>query len=208
LNIAIQAFAIARRPTSGRREIDSDVGSSRRRHGRVAEHIQRTVQEPISAERQRLRPGCRNESAGRSSEPGPRINGPLPASVRKSGWLRDADGITFYREVLYLFLQRFVYRGQMSFRRPPARSDVRWRIAAEPCRRCTIYRPDSGDDDGLGDIFIGFAMLNKLSERATARCAPANRPEVHRLPRQIYLWSSAFLQSCYCIDPLSAARFE
>ena len=27
-------------------------------------------------------------------------------------------------------------------------------------------------------------------------------PPVHRLPRQVYLWSSSFLQSCYYFDPL------
>jgi hypothetical protein len=33
-------------------------------------------------------------------------------------------------------------------------------------------------------------------------------PEAHRLPRQIYLWSSSFLQSCYYFDPLLRSPFK
>jgi hypothetical protein len=33
-------------------------------------------------------------------------------------------------------------------------------------------------------------------------------PEAQRLPRQIYLWSSSFLQSCYYFDPLLRSPFK
>jgi hypothetical protein len=33
-------------------------------------------------------------------------------------------------------------------------------------------------------------------------------PPVHRLPRQVYLWSSSFLQSCYYFDPLVRSPFK
>ena len=33
-------------------------------------------------------------------------------------------------------------------------------------------------------------------------------PEIQRLPRQIYLWSSSFLQSCYYFDPLVRSPFS
>ncbi len=33
-------------------------------------------------------------------------------------------------------------------------------------------------------------------------------PEAQRLPRQIYLWSSSFLQSCYYFDPMMRSPFK
>jgi hypothetical protein len=38
--------------------------------------------------------------------------------------------------------------------------------------------------------------------------ARSEEPEVQRLPRQIYLWSSSFLQSCYYFDALLRTPFK
>ena len=118
-----------------------------------------------------------------------------------------------YREVLYLFLQRFVYRGQMAF----------FGTTSNPVGCAVAYRrkyvralfdhigPILGDDlTNSEDIFIGFAMLNEgyRNIQLTDVYARTVEPEVQRLPRQIYLWSSSFLQSCYYFDPLLRSPFK
>ena len=124
-------------------------------------------------------------------------------------WWRDLScGITnLYREVLYLFLQRFVYRGQNVF----------FGTITNPVGCAVAYRrkyvedlfghfsPMLGDDlTNSEDIFIGLAMLDKgyRNTQLTDVYARTVEPPFYRLPRQIYLWSSSFLQSCYYFDPL------
>jgi len=133
---------------------------------------------------------------------------PLPGGTER-GWFSDVRrGITnAYREVLYLFLQRFVYRGQMAF----------FGTTTNPVGCAVAYRrkyvralfdyiePSLGDDlTNSEDIFIGFSMLNEGYRNIQLSDVQARtvEPEVQRLPRQIYLWSSSFLQSCYYFDPL------
>jgi len=131
------------------------------------------------------------------------------------GWLRDlARGVTnLYREVLYLFLQRFVYKGQVVF----------FGTTSNPVGCAVAYRrkyveqlfdhfgPIFGDDlTNSEDIFLGFAMLNEgyRNLQITDVSARTVEPEVQRLPKQIYLWSSAFFQSCYYFDPLLKSPFK
>src|SRR5262249_9637949 len=118
-----------------------------------------------------------------------------------------------YREVLYLFLQRFVYRGQMAS----------FGTTTNPVGCAVAYRrkyvralfdhigPILGDDlTNSEDIFIGFSMLNEgyRNIQLTDVYARTVEPGVLRLPRQIYLWSSAFLQSCYYFDTLVRSPFR
>jgi glycosyltransferase involved in cell wall biosynthesis len=121
---------------------------------------------------------------------------------------RIANGITnMYREVLYLFLQRFVYRGQMT-----AFGTITNPVGcAVAYRRRYVgklfdkYFPQFGDDlTNSEDIFIGFALLNEgyRNIQLTDVYARTVEPEVQRLPRQLYLWSSSFLQCCYYFDDL------
>ena len=127
----------------------------------------------------------------------------------RGGRLSDLRrGITnMYREVLYLFLQRFVYRGQMAF----------FGTTSNPVGCAVAYRrtyvkalfdhigPILGDDlTNSEDIFIGFSMLNEgyRNIQLSDVYARTVEPEVQKLPRQIYLWSSSFLQSCYYFDAL------
>ena len=138
----------------------------------------------------------------------------LPATGG-SGWVQTLGrGITnLYREVLYLFLQRFVYRGQMTF----------FGTTTNPVGCAVAYRrkyvdamfdhvePILGDDlTNSEDIFIGFSMLNEGYRNVQLRDVYARtvEPEIHRLPRQVYLWSSSFLQSCYYFDPLLRSPFK
>jgi glycosyltransferase involved in cell wall biosynthesis len=128
---------------------------------------------------------------------------------RAAGWFADlGSAITnVYREVLYLFLQRFIYRGQMVF----------FGTTSNPVGCAVAYRrkyvkalfdhvgPTLGDDlTNSEDIFIGLAMLNEgyRNIQLTDVYARTVEPNVLRLPRQIYLWSSSFLQSCYYFDAL------
>jgi hypothetical protein len=127
---------------------------------------------------------------------------------------RVARGATnLYREVLYLFLQRFLYRGQM----------VYFGTTSNPVGCAVAYRrkyvkdlfdhfsPILGDDlTNSEDVFIGFAMLNEgyRNIQLTDVYARTVEPEAHRLPRQVYLWSSSFLQSCYYFDALLRSPFK
>ena len=135
-------------------------------------------------------------------------------AVRK-GWLhRLASGTTnMYREVLYLFLQRFIYRGQMAL----------FGTTCNPVGCAVAYRrkylealfdhfePLLGDDlTNSEDIFIGQAMLDQgyRNVHLSDIYARTVEPEVQRLPRQVYLWSSAFLQSSFYFDTLLKSPFK
>lgn len=129
-------------------------------------------------------------------------------------WPRLARGVTnLYREVLYVFLQRFVYHGQVVF----------LGTTSNPVGCAVAYRrkyvkslfdyvtPRLGDDlTNSEDIFIGLAMLNEgyRNIQLTDVSARTVEPPVYRLPRQVYLWSSAFLQSAYYFDALLRSPFK
>lgn len=130
-------------------------------------------------------------------------------------WWRDlSSGITnLYRDVLYLYLQRFIYRGQSLF----------FGTITNPVGCAVAYRrkyveelfghfcPLLGDDlTNSEDIFIGLAMLDKgyRNVQLTDVYARTVEPPFQKLPRQIYLWSSSYLQSCYYFDPLVRSPFR
>jgi glycosyltransferase involved in cell wall biosynthesis len=118
-----------------------------------------------------------------------------------------------YRECLYMFLQRFVYKGQMVFF-GGITNPVGCAVAY---RRQYVkdlfdkYEPLFGDDlTNSEDIFIGFALNNEGYRNVQLQdvVARSEEPEVQRLPRQVYLWSSSFLQSCYYFDALLRTPFR
>ena len=118
-----------------------------------------------------------------------------------------------YRESLYLFLQRFIYRGQMVF----CGSITNPVGCAVAYRRKYIvdlfdkYEPLFGDDlTNSEDIFIGFALNSEGYRNIQLQdvVARTEEPEATRLPRQLYLWSSSFLQSCFYFDPLLRSPFK
>lgn len=118
-----------------------------------------------------------------------------------------------YRECLYLFLQRFVYKGQMVFFGSitnPVGCAVAYRRKYIK-DLFDLYEPIFGDDlTNSEDIFIGFALNNEGYRNIQLQdvLARSEEPEVQRLPKQIYLWSSSFLQSCYYFDALLRTPFK
>ena len=136
---------------------------------------------------------------------------PLREEARGPMLLRGVTNV--YREVLYLFLQRFVYRGQMVF----------FGTITNPVGCAVAYRrkyvealfdlvgPTLGDDlTNSEDIFIGMGMLNEgyRNIQLTDVYARTVEPPCTRLLRQVYLWSSSFLQSCFYYDDLLRSPFR
>jgi glycosyltransferase involved in cell wall biosynthesis len=136
------------------------------------------------------------------------------ATIARSRGENIARGVTnLYREVLYLYLQRFIYRGQIAFfgtTTNPVGCAVAYRRKYVRSLFDYIY-PILGDDlTNSEDIFIGLAMLNEGYRNVHLDTVYARtvEPQVQRLPRQLYLWSSAFLQSCFYFDPLLRSPFK
>ncbi len=136
---------------------------------------------------------------------------PAPPKARLR---RLASGITnTYREVLYLFLQRFVYRGQMAVFGTlfnPVGCAVAYRRSYLKSLFDTVEPVLGNDLTNSEDIFIGLAMLNEGYRNVQVPDVYARtiEPEVQRLPRQVYLWSSAFLQSAFYFDELLKSPFK
>jgi len=134
----------------------------------------------------------------------------------KVGWFHHLQrGITdLYRDVLYFFLQKFVYHGQMVFFGSilnPVGCAVAYRRSVLKTIVFDRYEPILGDDlTNSEDIFIGFAMNDNgyRNIQLTDVYARSQEPEVGRVPGQIYLWSSSFLQSCYYFDELMRSPFK
>ncbi len=129
----------------------------------------------------------------------------------KSRMLRGFTNI--YRDVLYMYVQRFVNRGQMIL----FGSTINPVGCAVAYRRTYLkkvfdhYEPVFGDNlTNSEDIFIGFALLScgYRNVQITDVYMRSQEPEATRLPRQFYLWSSSFLQSCYYLDDLVRSPFK
>jgi glycosyltransferase involved in cell wall biosynthesis len=123
-------------------------------------------------------------------------------------------GITnIYRDFLYYFLQSFIYPGYMSL----FGSIVNPVGCAVAYRREYIkdlfnqYEGTLGDNLTTSeDIFIGFAMLENGYRNIQVRdvITRSEEPEAQSVPHQIFMWSSAFLQSCYYFPDLLASPFK
>ncbi len=134
----------------------------------------------------------------------------------KSGWFHYLQrGITnMYRDVLYYFLQKFVYLGQVTLFGSilnPVGCAVAYRRSVLKTIVFDHYEPILGD--GLThseDIFIGFAMNDNgyRNIQVADVYARSQEPEVSRVPGQIHLQSSSFLQCCYYFDDLMRSPFK
>ncbi len=222
-----RAAAIGKTPTIKRqaREFDSDVefildGDT------ILEsdnYIARTVQElyqavGIASACGTILPMRRKDRRPiEQTEPVRRFRAAHPQSAmspQRSWWHRLEQGLTdMYRDVLYTFLQRFVYRGQMIFFGTMS-NPVGCAVAY---RRKYIqnlfdhYEPILGDDlTNSEDIFIGFALLSEgyRNIQLDDVYARTQEPQASRLPKQIYLWSSSFFQSCYYFNNLLTSPFK
>lgn len=118
-----------------------------------------------------------------------------------------------YREELYLFLQKFIYHGEMVF----FGSIINPIGCAVAYRRQYLndvldyYEPKLGFDlTASEDIFIGFAFaeLGYRNIQVQDVYALTVEPRLTRLPKQIMMWSSSFLQSCYYFNSLVCAPFK
>jgi len=118
-----------------------------------------------------------------------------------------------YREILYNFLQRFIYKGQM----------VVFGTILNPVGCAVAYRrkylkelfdkyyPVLGDNlTNSEDIFIGFAFTNYGYRNIQLQdvYAKTTEPKTINLPKQIYFWSSSFFQCCYYFDSLIKTPFK
>lgn len=140
---------------------------------------------------------------------------PEVAKPRNRGFLdRVQQSITNnYREELYLFLQKFIYHGEMVF----FGTIINPVGCAVAYRRKYIkevfdhYQAILGHDLTTSeDIFIGFTFADRGFRNAQLDdvYAHSREPRLSQLPRQIMLWSSAFLQSCYYFDDLVRTPFK
>ncbi len=120
---------------------------------------------------------------------------------------------SLYREILYVFLQKFVYRGQMTF----FGSIIHPVGCAAAYRRKYVkdlfdrYEPILGDDlTNSEDIFIGFALLDKgyRNIQLDDVYCRSQEPGFRKVPRQLYMWASSFIQSCYYFNSLTTSPFR
>jgi glycosyltransferase involved in cell wall biosynthesis len=127
----------------------------------------------------------------------------LDPSEPSHGFRRLLEYLTvIYRTSLYVFLQRILYDGHMKMygsRLNPIGCAVIYRT--NRLRECFAYaQPQMGDNlTNSEDIFIGHFFSWKgwrNIQVSDVRCESIE-PSIERLPRQLYLWSSSFLQALY-----------
>jgi hypothetical protein len=127
---------------------------------------------------------------------------------------RGARAVTnLYRDVLYFFLQHLVYRGQISL----FGTMVNPVGCAVGYRRKYLrgvfehFKPTLGDNLTVSeDIFIGFAFVQQglRNVQLDDIACRSMEPEAQKAPRQVLLWSSAFVQCCYYFPGLVATPFK
>lgn len=138
-----------------------------------------------------------------------------PIEPERTRWSHRLQRVVtnVYRDVLYMFLQRFIYNGQMVF----FGSILHPVGCAVAYRRKYVkdlfdkYEPKFGDDlTNSEDIFIGFALVDQgyRNIQLSDVCARSEEPEARALPRQLYMWSSSFFQSCFYFDVLLTSPFK
>ena len=118
-----------------------------------------------------------------------------------------------YRVSLYVFLQRILYDGHLKLfgsRLNPIGCAVLYRT--DRLRECFAFAaPQMGDNlSNSEDIFIGhfFNWKGYRNVQVAGVQCESIEPEVTRLPRQLYNWSSSFLQSLYYFRDLPLSPFR
>ena len=127
---------------------------------------------------------------------------------------RIAKGIgSFYRDTIYQFMQVFFYAGVQNL----------FGSIANPVGCAVAYRRDylkalfdsyepamgdnmtSSEDIFFGTVFIAHGYHNTQTLDVVAR---SDEPEIHRIPRQLVKWSSAWLQTAYYIPEVVVSPFR
>jgi len=138
----------------------------------------------------------------------------LPPVARQSWWSRLLVGLTIlYRAPMYVLLQRTMYDGTLKLfgaQLNPVGCAVAYRT--DRLRECFDYaQPRIGDNLTMSeDIYIGhfFNWKGWRNMQVIGVRCESTEPPITRLPRQLFLWSSGFLQSTYYFRdlPLSPLR--
>ncbi len=138
----------------------------------------------------------------------------LPTPAKEGFWLRFLTILTIlYRAPMYILLQRTLYDGTLKLfggQLNPVGCAVAYKT--NRLRECFTYaKPRVGDNMSMSeDIYIGhyFNWKGYRSVQVIGVHCESTEPPITRLPKQLFLWSSAFLQSTYYfIDlPLSPLR--
>lgn len=118
-----------------------------------------------------------------------------------------------YRSALYVYLQRILYDGHLKLfgtQLNPVGCGVVYK--ADRLRECFAYaRERVGDNLSMSeDIYIGHYFNWKGYRNvqvSSARCE-STEPRLDRLPRQMFLWGSAFLQSVHYFKELPVYSFK
>jgi glycosyltransferase involved in cell wall biosynthesis len=127
---------------------------------------------------------------------------------------RITKGIAnFYRDAIFQFMQAFFYAGVQNLLGSmpnPVGCAVAYR--REYLRELfDTYEPSMGDNmTSSEDIFFGTAFIasgyhNIQNLDVIAR---TEVPEIHRIPRQLVKWSSAWLQSAYYLPDVVVSPFR
>jgi Glycosyl transferase family 2 len=138
----------------------------------------------------------------------------LATPAKEGFWLRFLTTLTIlYRAPMYILLQRTLYDGTLKLfggQLNPVGCAVAYKV--NRLKECFTYaKPRVGDNLSMSeDIYIGhfFNWKGYRSMQVIGVHCESTEPPITRLPRQLFLWSSAFLQSTYYfIDlPLSPLR--
>ncbi len=117
-----------------------------------------------------------------------------------------------YRSALYVYLQRILYDGHLKLfgtQLNPVGCGVVYKADRRECFAYALERV--GDNLSMSeDIYIGHYFNWKGYRNvqvSSARCE-STEPRFNRLPRQMFLWGSAFLQSVHYFKDLPVYSFK
>ena len=158
----------------------------------------------------------RREEAAKADPVVSRIQSELGVSpvAKKGRWDAFLENCTIiYRKSLYLFLQRILYDGQLKMcgsQLNPVGCAVVYKT--KRLRECFDYaEPLMGDNlSNSEDIFIGhfFSWKGYRNFQVMGVRCESKEPSVLRLHKQLYLWSSSFVQVLYYFRDLPLSPFR